>query len=197
MPGKAYRFGDTNEHHLFLFHLDKAFEPQSSDQTLEVLMYEIQGEARRVFTEVPHCGEGVHKLLDVEGGFFTRGAFEGFQLNSHLFKPMGYSCNALKGEEYFAIHVTPQLFSPYVSFETNMVPRREDAIGYVIDLFQPKSFDVVDFRPSLAPLCEMSGYQIINNVCQRVSCGYEVCFASYYQPPPSPKAALLIEASDM
>ena len=62
IPGKAYRFGDANEHHLFLFHLDKEFTPTVSDQTLEILMYELQGEARTIFTEAPHHPESLESF---------------------------------------------------------------------------------------------------------------------------------------
>ena len=186
IPGRAYRFGDANEHHLFLFHLNKNFNPMLSDQTLEILMYEIQGEASQIFTETPQQPEKIQKLLDFQG------PLKGFQIDSHIFKPMGYSCNALKGNEYFTIHVTPQEISPYVSFETNIIPEETPFIHTIIETFQPKSFDLVSFKPTMDLLSDVSNYQMINNVNEEIS-GYHVNFASYYKPPSEPKKALSLE----
>lgn len=183
LPGKAYRFGDANEHHLFLFHLDRDFSPVSSDQTLEILMYELQGEAHDIFTESPHSLEKIRKFLK-----FSR-PLRDFQWDDYIFKPVGYSCNALKNDNYFTIHVTPQEISPYVSFETNMAWGTREIIDSVIRLFQPKSFDLVDFKPTRLHLCEVPGYQMINHVNQSIGCGYQVSFASYYQPPQRPRQA--------
>merc|ERR1719317_1362241 len=40
-------------------------------------------------------------------------------IDAHSFVPCGYSLNALDGEYYWCIHVTPQAQYSYVSFETN------------------------------------------------------------------------------
>ena len=188
IPGKAYRFGDTNEHHLFLFHLNKHFHPTASDQTLEILMYEIQGEACDIFTEIPHQPGKVRELLS-----FSK-ELSGFKVDEHVFDPVGYSCNALRNDEYFTLHVTPQKISSYVSFETNMTLKTDEITKSVIQMFQPKSFDLVVFNPSvtITAFCDVSGYQVINNVRQKVNCGYNVGFASYYQPPSAPKDALCL-----
>ena len=191
IPGKAYRFGDANEHHLFLFHLNKDFCPLPSDQTLEILMYEIQGEASHVFTEIPHHQGNIKKL------FHNVQIFNGFEVDEHIFNPVGYSCNALKGDTYFTIHVTPQKISPYVSFETNINSALNELVNSVIQIFQPKSFDLVGFNPTTTTLCGVPQYQIINNIHQRINCGYYVGFSSYYQPPSAPKKALSLNLNSI
>ena len=118
------------------------------------------------------------------------GVLSGFKLDEHIFEPVGYSCNALKGGKYFTIHVTPQKISPYVSFETNIISERQRVISSVLKIFQPKSFDLIDFKPRKRVYYDISDYQIINNVSQKIDCGYHVGFASYYQPPSAPKDAL-------
>lgn len=186
VPGKSYRFGDANEHHLFLFHLDRDFCPNWSDQTFEILMYEIQGQAREIFSEQPHCPKKIKKFLS------EIIALNSFEIDEHIFEPMGYSCNALKGDKYFTIHVTPQEISPYVSFETNLDSEMNELIHSVIQKFQPKSFDLVSFSPEskIKPHTEVSDYQVINQISQSINCGYHVSFVSYYQPPTSFKEAL-------
>lgn len=185
LPGKAYRFGDANEHHLFLFHLDRNFHSTTSDQTLEILMYELQGEAHHIFMENPHQLKRIRELLQ-----FSE-EFNGFKMDEYIFEPAGYSCNALENDKYFTIHVTPQKISPYVSFETNVISEVHKIINSVTQIFQPKSFDMVHFNlhASTVP-CNIVNYQIINNISQKLSCGYYVGFASYYQPPSSSKEAL-------
>ena len=50
LPGKAYQFGHEDEHHLYLFHLDRPFDAAPEDMTLEVLMYGIDPEVRPAFS---------------------------------------------------------------------------------------------------------------------------------------------------
>ena len=183
--GKAYRLGEANEHYLFLFHLEKDFTPSPWDQTCEVLMYGIQGEASCVFTQVPHCLENIKSL-------FNHTVFQGFQRDEYVFHPLGYSCNGLKDDKYFTIHVTPQEISPYVSFETNMYSDLKGLVHGVIEIFQPKSFDLVGFHPSTPIFYEVSPYQMINKIHQKINCGYHVSFSSHYLPPSTPREAFVL-----
>lgn len=193
IPGKAYRFGDANEHHLFLFHLDRDFCPNYSDHTLEILMYEIQGEAKEAFAEKPHSHERLRNL------FAQASPLSGFDMSEYIFEPRGYSCNALKGDKYFTIHVTPQEISPYVSFETNIKSEIGGLAHSVIQIFQPKSFDLVKFRPgsSKAYDIKIPDYQVINQINQSVNCGYHVDFISYFQPPTAFKEALSLNLNSL
>jgi S-adenosylmethionine decarboxylase len=65
MPGKSFRFGDGDDHHVFLFHLDKPYQPAAEDLTLEILMHGVDPTAAKVFMSGPqvrgleHHGAGV------------------------------------------------------------------------------------------------------------------------------------------
>src|SRR6185312_3150352 len=87
--------------------------------------------------------------------------FSGYLVNDHAFSPIGYSLNAINGARYYTIHVTPQDESPYVSFETNLNSRRdmEATIKSVLEVFQPRAFDVVYFdAKSEREIVNVNGY---------------------------------------
>ena len=54
--------------------------------------------------------------------------FPNFTIQDHIFKPQGYSLNAVRGNEYYTIHATPQKQGFYISFETNMRGSVQDII---------------------------------------------------------------------
>lgn len=188
-PGLSYRFGAPDEHHLFLFHLDQPFQPQSSDCTLEVLMYNLQGTAAEIF-RADQTIERVRQLTALDQ------IFPGFTIDDYLFDPCGYSLNAIRGSEYYTIHVTPEDTGSYVSFETNvrLGTNMESLLRQVIEVFQPRSFDVVYFHPrkelasfAIAPFIQLNDFR------QSLNCGFEVGFATYSQKMGEPKAAVRLE----
>ncbi|KAG0249723.1 spermidine resistance protein [Mortierella polycephala] len=80
----------------------------SHDQTVEILMTNLNPEAMKRFYQRP----------DDETGL--AGLFPQAQLDSYLFTPCGYSANALQEGNYYTIHVTPEPVCSYASFETNI-----------------------------------------------------------------------------
>jgi S-adenosylmethionine decarboxylase len=189
IPGQAFRFGFSDEHHLMLFHLDKPYKPRGLDCTLELLMYNLQGPAREIF-DGGQTLERVRQLTKLDQ------IFPGFQIDDHLFQPCGYSLNAVRGGEYYTLHVTPEENASYVSFETNMRlgNRITTALRSVVEVFQPRSFDVIYFHPERG----LRGFEIApftrnNYVLQSLSCGFEVGFATYFQLSGEPRPAYLIE----
>ena len=147
MPGKSFRFGDGDDHHVFLFHLDKPYQPESDDLTLEILMHGVDAQAARVFMSGPQRKK---EFIKEKSGIWNIMG-PGFQVDDHLFEPMGYSLNAIRGVEYYTIHVTPQKIGSYVSFETNCVEGDATAVNRVLDLFKPQSCDVLLFQPQSRP----------------------------------------------
>lgn len=177
VDGTSTRFGYLDEHHTYMFHLDKDFAPKTNDTTTELLMYHIQGSAAKALRCSNQTIQSIRDFMKLED------FFEGFQVDDYCFKPCGYSLNAIKDSSYVTIHVTPQEESSYVSFETN-VNLQKDHPGLVdrlLETFQPFSFDVVDFNTKT----EISNKQKmvrINNFQDRLSCGYDVNFSHYIVP---------------
>lgn len=177
MPGKSYRFGDADDHHVFLFHLDKPHAPVADDLTLEILMHGVDPQASRVFMAGP---QRKHEFIKEKSGVWS--IFPGFQVDDHLFEPMGYSLNAIRGAKYYTIHVTPQKVGSYVSFETNCVEAdANETITRVLDIFKPQSCDVVLFQPQNSRMKTSCGYPIKRAVRQNLSCGYRVSFDHHFK----------------
>ncbi|MEK7388818.1 MAG: adenosylmethionine decarboxylase [Elusimicrobiota bacterium] len=178
MEGKSYRFGDADDHHVFLFHLDRPYAPVADDLTLEILMHGIDPQASRIFMAGPQRKRG---FIKDRSGVWT--IFPGFTVDDHLFEPMGYSLNAIRGSKYYTIHVTPQNVGSYVSFETNCVENEADAtVSRVLDIFKPQSCDVLLFQPQNLRKKTSCDYPVKRTVRQNLSCGYRVSFCHHFKP---------------
>jgi len=191
MKGKSFRFGDGDDHHVFLFHLDKPYEPAPDDITLEILMHGVDPQAARVFMSGPQ-----RKLDHIRSTSGIWSLLPGFQVDDHLFEPMGYSLNAIRGPRYYTVHVTPQKVGSYVSFETNCFECAEggvDAmIGRVLDLFKPQSCDVILFQPKGGRQTVRCAYPLKRSVRQALGCGYRVSFDHHFKPVEGPAPAFEI-----
>jgi len=176
LPGPAFRFGDPDEHHICLHHLDREYDDPSGDRTLEILMHGIDDEVRSVFQR-----DDAAAIRQKTG---LGSVLPGFDLDDHRFEPGGYSLNAIRGDEYWTVHVTPQPIGYYVSFETNH--RDRDGYGSVLErvigLFRPRAFDVVLFDDGEPFLYESRGYVLKTRVARRMGCGYHIRFLGYYRP---------------
>ena len=185
--GKSFRFGSPNEHHLHLFHLDKPFRARGADTTLEILMYDLQG---------PDVFSGGQTLERVRELTKVDQIFPGFQIDDYLFDPCGYSLNAIRGPEYYTIHVTPEETGSYVSFETNvrLGAGVQGAIRNVTEVFRPRAFDVIYFHPER----ELSAFELEPftrraYTRQSLSCGFELGYATYYLKSDRPDEAVRLE----
>ncbi|USN47569.1 MAG: adenosylmethionine decarboxylase [Pseudobdellovibrionaceae bacterium] len=180
--GQAFRFGHADTHHLFLFDMGKSYHPEPSDTTLEVLMYGLRDHAYELFANAATGREAIRRNTGIAD------LLPGFLIDDYVFSPCGYSLNAINGDQYFTIHVTPQEDSPYVSFETNVTKGDSYAplVRRVVEVFQPQAFDVVEFIPkNNKPMTEpmtIRGYHNKSFVQQNLSSGYNVSFCHFDQP---------------
>lgn len=183
VKGQSYQFGFLHDHHFFLFHTDKVYTPKPEDHTLEILMYD----SRSFQAFSPQTIKRLKKeLLCV---------FPGFEIQDHFFNPPGYSVNAVRGSEYYAIHVTPDRPFFYISFETNMRnPSLKETIDRVCHLFRPETFDLISFTPTgfkeppsidVNLYCGTFFYRILK-------CGWQVIYKRFSENKKTPKEALQI-----
>lgn len=178
MPGKSLRFGDADDHHVFLFHLDRPYEPTPDDLTLEILMHGVDPQAAKIFMSGPQRRKD---FIKEKSGVWS--LIPGFQVDDYLFEPMGYSLNAIKGTKYYTVHVTPQKVGSYVSFETNSVEGDgNETVTRVLDLFKPQSCDVILFQPQSARKKVRCYYPLKRAVRQNLPCGYRVTFDHHFKP---------------
>lgn len=141
IPGKACRIGHLDSHHHFIFTSDTSLIA-AQDKTSELLMYHISGPIAQYLTSTEQSVEQVCERL----GLST--LFAGFNLDAHLFSPLGFSVNGIKDEQYFTIHITPQEQSSYVSVETNfdMADPDNPVAAQLLALLQPISWDSIGFN---------------------------------------------------
>jgi len=179
LPGKAFQFGDEDEHHLYLYHLDRPFEGQPEDVTMEILMYGLDRDVAGMFD----LQTGASTMARARSEAMQR-ILPGYAVEEHLFEPSGYSLNGVRGTHYGTVHVTPQEHGSYASFETNH-PFGDDPASVcneVLDVFRPRAFDVVLFDQGTSSFVSPPGYEIRSNVTQRIECGYQVRFLSHFRP---------------
>jgi S-adenosylmethionine decarboxylase len=184
LPGRAVRFGDEHGHYVQMFHTTRPFVPEATDPTLEILMHSID---RRVAERFIGANAEDASRLARELGLDA--ILPGFATSEHVFKPAGYSLNALKGAEYYTVHITPEDAGSYVSFETNYDFRAEldGLVTAVVDRFQPRAFDVLIFMPDAEAKLHVDGYSLGDHVVDELG-AYRVSYFQYFVPPTGPRA---------
>ena len=185
IEGHAVRFGGEHGHCVQMFHSAHPFEPCDGDTTVEVLMHGIDANVARQFSagRLPD-----NTTLAEQSGIAS--LIPNFDIDEYAFSPSGYSLNALDGERYCTIHVTPERWGSYASFETNsdLGGQISSVISGLVELFKPRSFDVVSFVPSGCVDATVEGYTLGDHVVHRLG-GYDVTFLQFNRPVTEPRDA--------
>lgn len=166
--GAAYCLGRMNQDCWYLYTLNPPLScggVQVPDQTLEVIMQDLDKKVMRLFTREV-CKSARESTQ--RSGIDT--LIPGAIIDDFLFEPCGYSMNGLlKGAEYFTIHITPEPHCSYVSFETN-VPQEsyQELIARLVRIFRPGRFittifanqsSILSTSPGNSQAVEFSSYQ--------------------------------------
>ncbi|XP_060521205.1 S-adenosylmethionine decarboxylase proenzyme isoform X2 [Cylas formicarius] len=161
--GAAYCLGAINKDCWYLYTLNPlprrnrrpTANTDEPDQTLEILMTDLDPEVMSIFTkeECLNATEatkksGIDKIIP------------NMLIDDFLFEPCGYSMNGVTKNCYetsegcyMTIHITPEPEFSYVSFETN-VPSSSygEIMSRVLDTFRPGKFTVTVFTNQLSPV---------------------------------------------
>lgn len=172
ISGTAYRFGKMHEHHNFMYCSNFPFEASAEDKTYEILMYDITGEASKVLNRSYEDSKEIRDFLQLET------LFPEYIIDDHAFSPQGYSVNAIKGQNYFTIHITPEESNSYISFETNE-PIEGSKLSGLLEILKPETFDVVSFNHE-EELHLPEQFHKRTMVREKINLGYEVIFSHYY-----------------
>ncbi|GAA5140316.1 adenosylmethionine decarboxylase [Thalassotalea piscium] len=178
IKGCAYRFGELDGHHNYLFHYENDFTALPDDKTYEFLAYQISETASELLTSSNISAEKIREFLSIDS------LLPDYVIDDFVFKPYGYSLNAIKEDRYLTIHVTPQAGSSYISFESNI-----DLIVVAplfIDILKPLSFDILsfnehEFSQKTLPFKE-ANYVSKSLVEKTLPNGYHVNFANFILP---------------
>jgi S-adenosylmethionine decarboxylase len=176
LDGVVLRFGRADDHHVYMYNnrfVEKAVS--SKVNTLELLMYGLRGEFKDSFVNQPAKQNLVLKKL--------REILPEFKLDTFFFEPEGFSFNALKGEQYATMHVTPQGSENYLSFEMDQVDLKasKDIIKNLVELCQPISYDIILFSEDEQELGACSSvYDLKQNSKSLTPSGYQVLYSHFF-----------------
>ena len=180
LPGRAYQFGQPDEHHLYVFQLDRTCAAIEPDLTVELLMYGLGDRARASF----QGGRGGRSAL---AGLGLARDLDGFDMDDHDFQPSGYSLNAIRDDRYATLHVTPERLGSYASFETNAEFR--GGVGPVLQRclegFAPRAFDLIVWERGTSVPALAFDYDLRSRFVASLPCGYRVRFESYGERSPA------------
>ncbi|XQW83661.1 adenosylmethionine decarboxylase [Thalassotalea piscium] len=178
IKGSAYRFGELDGHHNYLFHFDKNFKAIPEDKTYEFLAYQISKTASDFLTTRNLTAKNIRHFLSLDE------LLTGFIIDDYVFEPYGYSLNAIKEDKYLTIHITPQADSSYISFESNI-----DLIVIAplfIESLKPLSFDILSFNEhnfaKKTASFKQANYVSKSLVEETLPNGYHVNFANFILP---------------
>lgn len=191
LPSHAYRFGTAHSHRVQVLSSTAPFSPDRQDQTLEILMHNIHPDAALMFSE------GRHAASKSRQNRFHQ-LFEGFQVDEHDFEPTGYSVNALQGENYLTIHVTPEDVASYVSFETNLSfgTSADSWVERVLSVFEPRSVDILTFSVGPTQPVKLSERTLVAWNEAVLPGGYTVCYQHFEQVSSRPEPAFVIPLAE-
>lgn len=189
IPGKAYRFGELDSHHTFIFHQDNDYFVNKEDKTYEFLAYEISEQASQLLTTQGLSKSAIRKFLHLDA------LLPECTIDDYVFDPYGYSLNAIVQDKYLTIHITPQSGSSYVSFESNI--NLISHASRLIDILEPASVDVLsfndgDFKAQLKH-CIPQNYVNKSLVEHTLSNGNYICFVNIIRPATQFSAPAVIE----
>ncbi|XP_064489325.1 S-adenosylmethionine decarboxylase proenzyme-like [Ornithodoros turicata] len=148
--GAAYCMGRINRDCWYLYTLNAPTgygAIQVPDQTLEVIMQDLDQDVMRIFTQE---GSNNSREATVKSGIDK--LYPNAILDEFLFTPCGYSVNGiLRGGFYFTIHITPEPHCSYVSFETNAPQDNyHELVTTLLKMFLPGKFIMTLFANKLS-----------------------------------------------
>uniref|UniRef100_A0AAY5K248 adenosylmethionine decarboxylase n=1 Tax=Esox lucius TaxID=8010 RepID=A0AAY5K248_ESOLU len=182
--GAAYCMGRLNSDCWYLFTLDlpEFWENKHADQTLEVLMSDLDPAIMDQF----FMKDGV-SANDVTRMSGIRDLIPGSVIDATMFNPCGYSMNGMKTDgTYWTIHITPEPEFSYVSFETNLSQTSyDDLVRKVVDVFKPGKFVTTLFvnqsskcRSVFSSAQKLEGYKRLDRQLAQFN-DYNFVFTSY------------------
>ncbi len=135
-PGKSYRLGPANDDHLHLFYAIPAPARFQKTQTIALHMRGLPRDTISAFRS-----DNASAVRNTPSLAQLGDMCKGMMRDDHFFSPDGYSLNAIRGERYFTVHVTPQQPGSYASVETNIVSSTiPGTIHAMLNLFRPERF---------------------------------------------------------
>lgn len=174
VPGTGLLLGSRDSHYTQVFHIDAVHRAPEDDRTCELLMHHLSAEASAALTRPGLSAEAIRAFLRLDD------ILPGAILDDFVFDPFGYSLNALRGEDYLTVHITPERDGSYVSLETSL--DLAPILPIPLQVLGPRSFDLVLYNPLdvEALLARIPhGYTPVCRQSSRLPSAYRVEFAHF------------------
>ena len=151
--GSPFIFGPIDSDHYFVFVYDDMARPcPEADTQVSMTMYDMDPAVAKHFYS--------DKFLEGEDTVPIRAATgvetlvcDGWTVQDLQFEPCGYSINAIRGDAYQTMHITPEDHCSFASYETNMpLANVEHQLDKVLRVFSPKRFSVLILADPECPI---------------------------------------------
>mmetsp|Transcript_20353 Transcript_20353/g.33561 ORF Transcript_20353/g.33561 Transcript_20353/m.33561 type:complete len:362 (-) Transcript_20353:1021-2106(-) len=148
LKGGAYVLGDLNGDHWYVYVAD--YDEQNvdnSERNVNIMMYGLDPSVAKQFYSETESSDA--KAVTEKSGI--AGLCPNAVIDDWMFQPCGYSMNALEGETFYTIHVTPESEFSYASFETNLeCADYNELVEKVVNVFKPERFIITMFADESA-----------------------------------------------
>lgn len=126
-----------------LFYFSNKRIPRLPDNKQILMCHGLQGQ----FADKLQSGEATKE--EIETAISLTRFFPQLQVDQYIFKPKGYSSNAVYENDYLTIHLTPEISSTYISVETSYINKSaDDFFTHLQQLFTPKQSNLMCFIAS-------------------------------------------------
>lgn len=136
LPGQCWHWEDDYQGDLFQSHTHK----MHNSTTNIVMLSTLRSDFAKCLQNTIVSTQTIEKNLQINS------YFNAFKVQQHSFKPKGYSLNAVQDESYFTLHLSPEKYASYLSFETNLESKlSQPFIQHLVALFNPKNACMISF----------------------------------------------------
>lgn len=153
--GKPYIFGPVDSDHYFLFCYDDIIRPCNSedDTQLSMTMYGLDRDQTKHWFSDRFISTSPETAAIRAATHLDKVVDDSWTLHDLQFEPCGYSVNAIRGEEYQTMHITPEDHCSFASYETNSRSANyADRMKKVLGVFRPQRFTVIVFLDPESPV---------------------------------------------
>ncbi|ORC90747.1 S-adenosylmethionine decarboxylase (ADOMETDC) [Trypanosoma theileri] len=149
--GRPFVLGPVDGDHYFLFLHDDIIRPSVTEKRtqLSMTMYGLDREQTKNWFSDRFLFTGPETAAVRRETKLDQVMDSSWLLHDLLFEPCGYSINAIRGEEYQTIHITPEDHCSFASYETNSsAANYSERMQSVLQVFRPLRFTVIVFLSS-------------------------------------------------
>jgi len=148
LPGKTMRWREKYKGDLFLYGNSSAADSSSK----HILM--LHGLSGLFATKLQ---AGAVSTEQIAATLAFTDFFPKLAIDQYTFTPKGYSLNALAGNNYLTIHITPEKLSNYLSLESSFNKQiLTPFIKHLICLFTPSQSHVMRFTKDMSDVLQIS-----------------------------------------